>query len=265
MYEFHTNTTTYFNYQTENARKYVLPFIEETTPLWEGMRVLEIGCGEGGVLLAFLERGCVGVGVELANARAEHAKEFLETHIVTGKASIVSKNIYDVQDIEIELGGKFDLIVLKDVIEHIHDQHRVMLHLQSFLNPKGCIYFGFPPWQMPFGGHQQICKSKFLSKLPYYHLLPVFLYKSILKMGGESPEMVEALLEIKETGISIERFERILRDTNYHIKAYTPYFINPIYEYKFKIRPRKQIGLINAIPYLRNFLTTCVYYLVQKK
>jgi len=118
---------------------------------------------------------------------------------------------------------------------------------------------------MPFGGHQQICSNKLLSLLPYYHLLPSFLYRNILQWFGENPAVVKELLEIKETGISIEDFEAMLSETNYHIKAKTFYLINPIYEYKFKLKPRLQFTFVSKIPVVRNFLTTCVYYTVGLK
>ena len=56
-FEFHSDKEKYFRWQYENARDYVIPFIEEAFPLKEGMKVMEIGCGEGGVLKAFWERG----------------------------------------------------------------------------------------------------------------------------------------------------------------------------------------------------------------
>jgi hypothetical protein len=40
---------------------------------------------------------------------------------------------------------------------------------------------------------------------------------------------------------------------------------NPIYKFKFGLTPFKQIGLIKAIPHLRDFFTTCVYYLIEQK
>jgi len=112
---------------------------------------------------------------------------------------------------------------------------------------------------MPFGGHQQICKSK-ISRLPYIHLLPGFLYKAILKNRKEN---VEEMMEIRETGISIERFERICREQGYTFLDMRHYLLNPIYEWKFGWKPRKQGALIKAIPFIRNFLTTCVYYCIQ--
>ncbi len=131
--------------------------------------------------------------------------------------------------------------------------------MQAFLNPGGVIFFGFPPWQMPFGGHQQVMRSKILSKIPYIHLLPSFLYKLLLKSFNEHPD---AFMEIKETGISIEQFEKIVDETGYKVMNKLHYLLNPIYEYKFGVKPKKQASLISHIPYLRNFFTTCVYYLI---
>lgn len=259
MFDFHKDRRRYFEIQVLNTEKYVLPFIEEKFSINAGMRVLEIGCGEGGVLKAFIDRGCSGVGVELDEPRLVNAREWLKTEIFADKIQFISKNIYDTN--ATDLGGAFDLIILKDVIEHIHGQPRLMAYMNTFLKETGTIFFGFPPWQMPYGGHQQICKGKLLSKIPYYHLLPAPIYKWLLKKSGEN---WQEMMEIKETGISIEDFERISKDTGYTILNKRHYLINPIYEYKFGWKAREQIGFLQAIPWIRNFFTTCVYYLIIK-
>ncbi len=261
-FEFHSDTELYFRYQTENAERYVIPFIQEHFKLEPGFRVLEIGCAEGGVLKAFMDMGCHGTGVELVDFRLENAKGFLKEYVDRGVCELYSRNIYDEAFLN-EFRGRFDLIVLKDVIEHIHDQQKLMGILRQYLTDRGRIYFGFPPWQMPFGGHQQIAKSK-LSKLPYFHLLPMGMYKGVLRAFGEDTKTVDDLAEIKETGISLERFESIVRKTGYVVEGKRLYFINPIYEYKFGLKPRKQSALVAAIPWVRNFLTTCGYYLIKK-
>ena len=258
MFEFHADRKRYFDIQRENAERYVIPFIEEKFPVKPGQRVLEIGCGEAGVLLAFLEKGCAGVGVELDAPRLVHAAQWTKEYLDAGKVRYIDKDIYKV-DVERELGGKFDIIILKDVIEHIHDQPKLIAEMKRLLHPTGCIFFGFPPWQMPFGGHQQICKNKWLSKLPWYHLLPRGLYAWLLRRKGEN---VAEMLEIRDTRISIEKFERIAKKTGYKISLKRHYLINPIYEYKFGWKAREQFGIIKHIPWLRNFVTTCVYYLI---
>ena len=262
MFDFHSNEDWYFQIQERNCNEYVIPFIETFTPLREGLCVLEIGCGEAGVLKAFLERGCKGLGVELEQSRLVNSRKRMSSYIDSGQLTLIAKDIYEVDSPEELIGEKFDVIVLKDVIEHIHDQKKLLVKLKSFLKPGGVIYFGFPPWQMPFGGHQQMCRSKFLSRLPYFHLLPVSLYRFVLKMFKEGSD---EFLEIKETGISIERFEKITKKTGYEILNSIHFFINPIYKYKFNMKVRKQAKIIKAIPYLRNFFTTSVFYLIRVK
>ncbi|MCB0775386.1 MAG: class I SAM-dependent methyltransferase [Chitinophagaceae bacterium] len=260
MFEFHADRKRYFDIQVLNAEKYVIPFIEEKFAVRPGMRVLEIGCGEGGVLKAFINKGCEGVGVELDAPRIVDAEKFLPEDIAKGKLRFVTKDIYDV-DVEKDFNGLFDIIILKDVIEHIHDQAKLIGWMKKFLCPGGIVFFGFPPWYMPFGGHQQMCRSR-ISKLPYIHLLPRPLYKWILK---KKKEPVEAMMEIGDTGISIERFEKICKKEGYSFLHKRHYLLNPIYEWKFGWKPKKQIGLVKSIPFIRNFFTTCVYYIIQAK
>ena len=150
-------------------------------------------------------------------------------------------------------------------MEHIHDQEKFLQFVKPLLKKDGLFFLGFPPWHNPFGGHQQMCESKILSKLPYFHLLPTVLYKVVLKAFGESPVRIKNLVEIKETGITIERFERILKKTGYNVLSRTLYFINPNYEIKFGLKPRIANKLISSIPYVRNFLITTNYYIIGPK
>ena len=196
--------------------------------------------------------------------RADEEDYDINEYILNGQVEIINQNIYEEATLQ-KYMGQFDLIILKDVIEHIPQQEKVLAEMKKLLAPGGKIFFGFPPWQMPFGGHQQICESKILHLLPYFHLLPRFMYKVVLKMFGEKDSTIEELMDIKSTGISLERFERICKENDYKIVNKKLYLINPIYKYKFKLTPRKQFGFISAIPYIRNYCTTCGYYLIEKK
>lgn len=264
MYEFHADKDRYFDIQYRVTREHIIPFLNKHAPGKKFDRVLEIGCAEAGVLKAFLEEGAFCTGIELSTYRMEAAIQYHADAMAAGQIEFVNRNIFDI-DPKHDLGGTYDLVILKDVIEHIPGQLEFIAQLPSFLNEGGMIFFGFPPWQMPYGGHQQVAKNKFISKLPYVHLLPTFLYRWILKMGKESGLTVQDLMEVKSTGISIERFERCLRSNHLHVAGKKHFLFNPIYQYKFDLKPREQLKLITQIPWLRNFLTTAVYYLVKMR
>lgn len=261
MQERHSNRSKYFDEQIITTSKYVIPYIEKHKTLNSNTRVLEIGCGEGGNLKPFLDLDCQITGVDLSANKINLGKDLFSKEKNVENISLLCDDIYNLSTDAI---GTFDVIFMRDVIEHIHDQERFMTYIKPFLKNDGVFFLGFPPWQNPFGGHQQICKSKFGSKLPYYHLLPTSIYKGVLKLFGETKKTIEALLEIKETGVSIERFERLVTSNQYNTVKKTHFFINPNYEIKFGLKPKKQLELISAIPFLRNFFTTAVYYLLKK-
>ncbi len=223
---------------------------------------MEVGCSEGGVLLPFLKRGCHCLGVDLSPERIEYSKTLLKEYLETGQAITICKNIYDDDFVE-KYTNSFDIIILKDVIEHVPEQQKFIPHLTRFLRPGGQIFFGFPPWYMPFGGHQQVCGGKLASKLPYYHILPRGIYIGLLKAMGESKTTIETLVEIWDTSITIGQFKRYIKEAGLKVVNKQHYLINPIYKYKFGLEPRKQAAFVEHIPYLRNFVTTCVYYTVS--
>jgi SAM-dependent methyltransferase len=260
MQERHLNREKYFNEQAITTQKYVIPLVKELIEINEETSVLEIGCGEAGNLKPFLDIGCKRImGVDLSQYKIEKGKDFFSDHPNKNNLELILADIYNVAD---EL-GQFDLIIARDVIEHIHGQERFLNVVKKNLKPGGKFFLGFPPWYNPFGGHQQMCESKFLSKLPYFHILPTPLYKGILQMFGESKSKINELLEIKETGITIERFEKILKNTNYKKDKRFFYLINPNYEIKFGLKPREQLKILSAIPYLRNFYITANYYVIS--
>ncbi|MBU1012158.1 MAG: class I SAM-dependent methyltransferase [Bacteroidetes bacterium] len=262
MFEFHKDKVRYFDMQYCTSKDYIIPFVSPHLNFQQSRQILEIGCAEAGVLKAFVDEGHICTGIELSDYRVGIAKSFLKKDIEDGKVQIINKNIFDI-DVNI-FDFKFDLIILKDVIEHLPNQQIFIRELKKLLKPNGFIFFGFPPWQMPFGGHQQICKGKIAAFLPYYHILPRSIYKGILKLFGERNDTIDELIDIKNCRISIEKFEKIAKSEGYEVVDRIHFFINPIYKFKFNLKIRKQTPIISNIPYFRNYLTTAVYYLIKQ-
>lgn len=260
-FDFHKDREIYFNLQSNNTRKHILPFIEAHKPIEKGMKILEIGCRDGGVLIPFLERECHVTGFDLEDGPLLEAKRRYDKEIKEGKAEFFVMDVHDyVKENKNNIDKKFDVIVLKDVIEHVYGHQEMIAGIKNLLKPGGVIFFGFPPWQNPFGGHQQVIKNKFFSLLPYYHLLPNFIYYGIVKRID--PENFPFIKATKETQITPDKFERIAKEEGFTIHKRTLYLINPMYEFKFNLKPRKQFKWLENIPYLRNFFTTDCDYLI---
>jgi len=257
------NKPKYFEIQYLNSKSSIIPFLKGIYEPKKGDKILEIGSAEGGVLKAFTDLECICTGIELSPKRVELAIGFMKDEIENGLINFRSDNIYDVNPND--LPHQFNLIILKDVIEHIHDQEKFMAKVGEFLTEDGIIFFGFPSWRMPYGGHQQNAISKFLSKLPYYHLLPTPLYRGMLKLFGESDTMIENLIEIKETGISTKRFEKLCALNKFVIMKRIKYLVAPIYEYKFGYKTKILPKWIASIPYFNDFFTFQSYYAISKE
>jgi SAM-dependent methyltransferase len=254
----HLDGRLYFDELAYSTQKYIIPYINGSCPVLPGMSVLEIGCGAGGNLQPFLELGCSITGFDLNGSHIEKARQLLDAEN-NPNVRLFCNDVFNVDGL-----GEFDIILVRDVIEHISDKKRFFNLIKGFMKTDGIIYFGFPAWYMPFGGHQQVCRSKVLSHLPFFHLLPKGLYKAILSRFGESEYTINELLDIKKCGITIEQFRRLAQHNGYTTIRETLYFINPHYEVKFKLKPRKLHPLIAGLPFVRNFFTTGCFYILRK-
>lgn len=258
---FHGDAERQFQQQRVNARGHILPFVREFVPLTPETRILEVGCAEGGVLAAFADAGCQGTGVDLNEERIAAGNGLLHEEFPPEQVALRVANVYD-PAVAAEFTGRFDLIILKDVIEHIHDRPRFLRTLRGFLKAGGCLFFGFPPWLMPFGGHQQIAHSRW-GRLPYLHLLPKGVYRRTLERLGEDDVTVRELLEVYDTRLSLQEFDRLIAQCGFRFVRRQLYAVNPIYEQKFGLVPRKQWDVLGKVPVLRDLLATCCYALVR--
>jgi SAM-dependent methyltransferase len=261
-YAYHDNRVRYFEHQYRVTVDHVIPFVERSGPLPERARVLEIGCAEAGVLKAFIERGALAVGVDRNGPRLERGRQLLADAVEAGQLTLLHEDAQELLG-HVRYRSHFDLIVLKDVIEHVEDRPSLFALMAQLLRPGGRVFMAFPPWRMPFGGHQQMCGSRLLSRLPYFHLLPTPSYRRVLRLFGEKPARMESLLATKRTGISSAEFETLAAGAGYQILSERFYLLNPMYAYRFGIAPREQAPLIAAQKSLRDFVTTCAYYTLR--
>ncbi len=261
MQERHKDRRLYFKELATTSRKFYIDYVERWIPVGPKTKVLEIGCGEGGNLLPFAEKGCQVTGIDINERQIENASLFFKENNQTGK--FIASDFLLVPKPETE-EDRFDIILIHDVIEHIEAPYKIQFieNLKQFMRHNAIVFFAFPAWQMPFGGHQQICVHP-ISKVPFIHLLPPKAYRYVLSKSGEAESTIEELMSIKRSQMPIERFEKLVKETNMKVLHRTFWVINPHYHEKFGLRPLREVWPFTAIWYLRNFYTTSAWFILR--
>jgi 2-polyprenyl-3-methyl-5-hydroxy-6-metoxy-1,4-benzoquinol methylase len=96
-----------------------------------GGRVLDIGCGMGLAALYLQDKGFEVYGVE-------ESRIYLEKHKELNLASASH-----VESLGLDKGG-VDLLVMKDVLEHINDPRRMLDEVLSYVRPNGYLFLRVP-------------------------------------------------------------------------------------------------------------------------
>jgi methionine biosynthesis protein MetW len=99
-------------------------------------RVLDVGCGAGALGAALREeRGIEVAGLEISAAAAARAGERLD--------AVVETNLELLEELPFE-PGSFDAMVFGDVLEHLHDPHRLLRVLRPWLADGGALVCSIP-------------------------------------------------------------------------------------------------------------------------
>jgi 2-polyprenyl-3-methyl-5-hydroxy-6-metoxy-1,4-benzoquinol methylase len=97
-------------------------------------RVLDVGCGEGGVGRLLRAEGATAVaGIEINEQAAEQAREALDTVAVGG-----------VEEVLPTLPGPWDTICCYDVLEHLVDPNLALVALRATAAPGGRLHVSVP-------------------------------------------------------------------------------------------------------------------------
>lgn len=242
----------HFFEQRKHAEAYLIPFLERNCPNFRKLHILDVGCAEAGFLDALHAEHIPGMGLELETERIAVSKSF------NPELDILEGDITD-PDIVSRIKRTFDLIVIRDVIEHIPNKDRVFEHLNALLNADGFIYLTFPPRFSPFGGHQQNGRS-LLRAIPYLHLLPPPLIRALGKATGEHPHILDLIITQGRIGLSIRRFEELATKHGFQIYRKGLFLFRPVFRVRYGLPTQK----MPDIPVLREFFALGCECLLHK-
>ena len=241
----------YFQYQRLLAADYYIPLLKSwNVEILSDKLILDIGCGDGGFLSAFSELNCQCTGVEIKDFNWSNQK-----NITYKIGDITNANLNH------QLKNEWDLIILRDVIEHIpHKIKPTFLNAISKLMSKHTkLLITFPPFYSPFGLHQQVLLKSIFSNMPYLSWVPKSILIPFLEFIGDEEKLTE-LTEIYDSKMTVRGFNALINQNSFFINKQEKYHIRPSHQIRYGINMKKT-GLAD-FPLLQEFLVTgCTYLL----
>lgn len=103
--------------------------------LGANLKILDVGCGRGDFLNAFIEAGLEGYGVDSSDAAVKHCPK-----------AIIKKVNLEKDEIPFQ-SDTFDVVFSKSVLEHFHNPEVPVGEMYRVLKPGGLIINMVPSWE----------------------------------------------------------------------------------------------------------------------
>jgi SAM-dependent methyltransferase len=263
-------------YEKELCLKGLIPLLRRYGFDPAGKTVLDVGCGYGGVLAGLAEtyalKSALGIDLDPGMIR-EGAKrcpagvhlevlDFFGMQPVDPEAFDPEAEGAEALRRSVPPGG-YDLILLRDVLEHIPDAEGALAKAASLLARGGVIFASFAPFYSPFGGHQHNGSGVF-SNVPWLQVLPEAWFRAALRLRGNSYKTGQSLSDDMEsvlrTRLTIGRFRRMIPEAGLRVGYFARYLSRPDYRIKFGL---PEIGF-PAVPGLDELACTGVEALLKR-
>lgn len=215
---------TYAEWQYEKGADTV-KFFAQTYPsevMFEGKRVLDMGCGAAGKSLYYASMGAAHVtGVDIV------AHYEAEAYALAEKLGLRDKFTFHLGSAD-QLpfaDGSFDTIIMNDFMEHTSDPEATLKEALRLLSDDGRLYINFPPYGHPYGAHMSD-----LINMPWVHCFVsenalCLAYRELAKSVPDGDQRIEFRIRQKDSGkweiayinkMTLRRFKGILE--KFHVK-----------------------------------------------
>ncbi|MEJ7583983.1 MAG: class I SAM-dependent methyltransferase [Acidimicrobiales bacterium] len=176
----------------EEAQEAKHDLVARKLDLHPGMRLLDVGCGWGGMLLqAARHHGVRAVGVTISSKQADLARKRVAD---AGLSHLVEIRLQDYRDVD---DGPYDAISSIGMFEHVglSQLGQYFRHLHDLLRPQGRLLnhaISRPP-----GGHPRIARNSFAGRFvfPDAELHEVGAVVSAIQAAGFEARHTESLRE----------------------------------------------------------------------
>ena len=211
--------------------------------------ILDVGCGEGGLVVALNLKGCKAFGIDIKDENIEISKLRARVYNLSEECFLQS----DASRLPFR-GSTFDIVIMNEVLEHVANIECVLSEVSRILKEKGLFFARVPNAVWPYEGH---------IALWFPHWLPFPLRKAYIKLfRKEKGDELNYLKEIRYLGYFGWK------------KVIQPYFKDilssiKIYQKIFSTRGRiyrilSNLILVNPQFKLIEFLSPTIYLIARK-
>jgi 2-polyprenyl-3-methyl-5-hydroxy-6-metoxy-1,4-benzoquinol methylase len=244
-------------YEYRIALDCIIPCLKRWGIVLQDIRVLDLGCGSGGVTIGLAENGAKCLGLDHNDSHIKQARRMASDHAVDVKFDCIDALDFDQLRSKLDR-EQFDLIVLSEFVEHlVNDRNvaEVLNCLKNYLTTNGNIYVSFPPWFSPFAGHQ--AGWPVIRFIPWFHITP-----DVLKYVIAPTHTRRYLHFARELNrLTISSFEQILMQIPLAIIKKELFHLRPEFKLRYGI-PTIQSSVCAKIPFIREITTTGAFYLL---
>lgn len=203
--------------------------------LIHGKRILDVGCGEGGFVLALARAGASHVVGLDTNPHFSHAEEVARRY-----------NLHNTEfrqgDIKQFNDSSFDVVISHDSFEHFDEPEQVLAGMVRAAKQRGHLLIKFgPTWRSPYGRHMG---GTVRIDRPWVHLIvPERMIMRVHSVYHNREPLLERYRDIEGglNKITIDRFRRILREQK------------RLREVRFQMNTMFALPVVSSLPILREF------------
>jgi 2-polyprenyl-3-methyl-5-hydroxy-6-metoxy-1,4-benzoquinol methylase len=127
-----------------SRRRIFMDLLDRELAVRTGLRVIDVGCGAGGMLGPLSRYGAV--------KGLDTSAELVEFCRTRGFADVAVASAYALP-VEAESA---DLITLFDIIEHVPDDERVLRECRRVLSPGGLVFISVPAYQLLYANNDRV-------------------------------------------------------------------------------------------------------------
>lgn len=240
----------------------LIPWLRRFSALPPKAAIAEIGCAEGGVLMACAQEGAsYALGTDILGALLTlYSAPFAD---LLGLPMTFTEHDVIYQDLKPEWEGRFDVVLLRDVLEHLDDTHVALRNIARLLKPGGVLLVTFPPYTSAFGGHQQLLETR-LGALPFVHLLPKALFRPIV--DGSTSVNADEVRRLSAIRLSADRVRTASEHAGYDIVDERYFLLRPVFKWKYRSWiPTVDITALRGLPFVRTLAMEAAFLLRRRQ